>query len=121
MTTNRGPGPVVINLDGLELDNDVWDSPSGVDFKYGGGAYRLTKYHIGGPVMFEFFGAAANTVKLLQQFGVLAAPNDAKPLLVTPPPSLPVPPSETNKEIKQKIVPKKPLSGEISSQYGRYP
>ena len=84
MIQNTGRGPGVIHLDGVEMDHNVLESPAGVHIVYGGGAYRLTNIGIRGAVSFEMTGAAANTVHLLRQFGILRG-NEDEPIVVLPP------------------------------------
>jgi hypothetical protein len=109
-----------ISVDGLEVDG-LGMHGTGAVFKYGGGAYSLNRVFVSGPVQLELIGAAANTVRFLEQFGVLPVHDPNKPIFVSPPAVQPA--AEPNSPIKQKLtIPqKKPLRGDIASQYGQYP
>jgi len=63
-----------VPLDGFRSSNNVY---KGVTFVYGGGAYSLTDSTVVPPVQLKFVGAAANTLGLLNTFGMIGCP--AKP------------------------------------------
>lgn len=106
-------GPARVRLDGFETSHNIWASPQGVVFEYGGGAYKLTDARISGPVTLELEGAAANTVSLLELFGVIGRP----PYVVSPPASMAAPtPAEQNQKITKKIRVKN-FRGDMSSRF----
>jgi hypothetical protein len=107
--------PLVVSLDGLEQTGNVYGGDAGVEFVYGGGAYKLEENTFVGPISLRLTGAAANTAELLEQFGFLAK-ND--PPTVTP---VAVAPKEKNKpKIRKANIPI-PFKGDISSQYDGSP
>jgi len=61
---NETQPPLVVKLDGIETSNDVYSSPTGVRFEYGGGAFKLENVIVGGPIELDLVGAAANTAQL---------------------------------------------------------
>jgi hypothetical protein len=55
-------------LDGIETSASLFN---GVTFVYGGGAYKMDRSAIVGPVNLRLIGAAANTAQLLASLGLL--------------------------------------------------
>jgi hypothetical protein len=107
----------LIDLDGMSMRNGTFSGGKGqwVVIKYGGGAYELDNTTISGPIRLELTGAAANTAKLMESFGLLA-PTQASATKV------PQVAAEKNQPITKKTVLVKPLKGDIFSQYdGRKP
>jgi hypothetical protein len=90
-----------------------------VKFVYGGGAYKLEDNTIVGPVSLELTGAAANTLALLEQFGMIAKgdPPTTPDPTPTPTPAMVPTPKEKNKPITRTKVVDPPLKGDMSSQY----
>jgi|HubBroStandDraft_6_1064221.scaffolds.fasta_scaffold00716_10 hypothetical protein len=111
----QNPAPMVIDLDGLQSVSNVYASPAGVKIRYGGGAYKLERAFIGGPLEFEFTGAAANTVHLLQSVGLLPGQSSGQTTeIVRAPAPVEAPP---NTPIVKRTTLNKPLRGDIASQY----
>jgi hypothetical protein len=114
--TNAPPGfssgPTTYILDGMVAERIAFRNRDGIKFQYGGGAFHLTDSVFDGPLEFDFVGAAANTVMLLDSLGLLAH----KPLGLPNPSALPTA-TQMNKARKQTIKLSKPLRGDIASQY----
>ncbi len=113
---NETQPPLVVKLDGIETSNDVYSSPTGVRFEYGGGAFKLENVIVGDPIELDLVGAAANTAQLLKDFGMLGSP----------PYRAVLPPVESVKrniphKIKTTIDPRKPLSGDLASPFDGNP
>jgi hypothetical protein len=104
---NDPSGKPVYVLDGLSVKGNVFSNPAGV--QYGGGAYKLEKAYIGGPVSLELIGAAANTAQLLQTFGLLST-KEPTPVTLSPPPL------QKNSIIK-KDTHVKPYKGDVLSTF----
>lgn len=109
-------GPMIVGLDGLESSNNLYSSPAGVRFIYGGGAYALKNAVVGGQLEFEFTGAAANTVHLLQSLKMLPGESSGQTTEILRAPAPSEPPAK-NIPISRRTKLASPLHGDISSQY----
>ena len=108
-------GPMIVGLDGLESTNNLYSSPAGVKFIYGGGAYVLRNATVGGQLELEFTGAAANTVHLLQSLKMLPGASSGQATEILRAPAPPEPAKNIPISRRTKLV--RPLHGDISSQY----
>ena len=102
-------------LDGLVSTDSLFGASKGITFIYGGGAYNLRGSTIAGNVDLQLQGAAANTARLLAEFGLLTPAGQR----VAVPDTTPVVPANT--PITKKAVLKKPLKGDISQYDGAQP
>jgi hypothetical protein len=104
--------PSKLMLDGLVSIGNTYKNPTGTIITYGGGAFHLENSSFVGPLTFEFIGAAANTVTLLNSLGLIVHQDRTNPN----PAALPTP-QRINKPVRQKVTLNKPLRGDIASQY----